>query len=662
MVKDARALEAQFNTLCSISVDAIISTDRALRINFFSASAETIFGYQAHEVLSHSIDELLPESFRPVLRDHARFLACNSTSSCRLEIAELQGQRKCGATFPVEGSISQVELVGEVVFILVLRDLSERTRVQEQCRQLLISFDTERAWFHTLIEQASEGILIADMQGNFIDANPAVCRHLGYSRDELLSMRIVDTLPPEEVPRLTAAKEALLQSADHSQVSEWTLKRKDGVVIPVEISAKILTDGQWLAFVRDISERKRMEDEQRLLATSGLHLVTSLNPAETIRGVAQDAVPTLADLCVVYLLDVQRRGYAMDVAATDSRIEKLLLEALATCSHEVKTHNRLIAEVLHTGKTLLIPTLEAAPAFTDEWFVALARVLPLSSLMTVPLHARGQILGVLLLATSGGSHLYNQRDQAIAEEWARRAALAIDNAYLYEMAQHATRLRDEVMRIVAHDLRNPLNSISLSAQILLKLHTCGSELPRECLERILLAIRRGDRIVQDLLDVARMEAGNLSIRKRPEALASIIQDVVELHRPLAEDKSLQFEAVVEEKLPPIEADRDRLMQVLSNLLGNAIKFTPPNGRIALRARRAEAGALISVSDTGPGIAPKDLPRVFDLFWQASKGVRDGVGLGLNIAKGLVEAHGGCIWVENIPESGACFSFTLPLSQ
>ena len=528
----------------------------------------------------------------------------------------------------------------------------------DECRQALTRIDTERSWFRTLIDQAAEGILIADLQGRYVDANPVACRYLGYTREELLSLRILDTLAPGERPRLAAAREALLTSEDHAQVGEWTLRRKDGAPLPVEISAKILTDGHWLGFVRDISERKRQEGEQRLLAAAGLHLGASLHPTETIQRVARCAVPLLADLCLVCLLDEQRWCYALDVAATSSSGERRLLEALTRCSRDVEAHNPLVAAALRTGEAV-IADLQAAPPGADEWWQALSQVLPISSLMTVPLRARGHFLGVMQLAQSGRPRPYDRRDQGTAAELGHRAALAIDNAYLYQTAREAAQRRDEVMRVVAHDLRNPLSTISLSAQMLLKVQERGDALPRECLERILHAVTRGDRIIQDLLDVARMEAGGLSLRKRPEALAAIIKSAIDMHRPLAEQKSLQLEVALEEALPAIAADRDRLLQVLSNLLGNAIKFTPPDGRIVLRAQRTSAGAQVTVSDTGPGIQPQDIPRVFDLFWQATRGARDGAGLGLGIARGLVAAHGGRLWVESVPGHGASFHFTLP---
>lgn len=184
---------------------------------------------------------------------------------------------------------------------------------------------------------------------------------------------------------------------------------------------------------------------------------------------------------------------------------------------------------------------------------------------------------------------------------------------------------------------------------------------QEKLDAITKAITRANRLIGDLLDVARMEAGRLSVELTTVEVAPLVCECIEAHQMLAEARSLHLEAQRPDALPPIHADRERMLQILSNLLGNAIKFTPEGGRLTLRVDRAGGMVQVEVADTGPGIPPESLPHLFDPFWQVRKGGREGAGLGLASVKGLVEAHNGCLRVESTPGAGSTFSFTFPVA-
>jgi signal transduction histidine kinase len=168
-------------------------------------------------------------------------------------------------------------------------------------------------------------------------------------------------------------------------------------------------------------------------------------------------------------------------------------------------------------------------------------------------------------------------------------------------------------------------------------------------------------LIQDLLEVAKIESGRLSVECQPLEVGRLVDDVVELHRPLAEARRLLLERELETELPRVQADRGRVLQVFSNLIGNALRYTSEGGRITVRARREGRFVRFFVSDTGKGITPEHLPHLFERYWQP-KGAREGAGLGLPIAKGIIEAHGGYILVESEPGRGSTFSFTLPVSE
>ena len=216
-----------------------------------------------------------------------------------------------------------------------------------------------------------------------------------------------------------------------------------------------------------------------------------------------------------------------------------------------------------------------------------------------------------------------------------------------------------MLAIVSHDLRNPLNAATLAASLLQTSETLSDD-EREQVETIRVSARRMSRLIEDLLDVTRLEGGKrLPIDPAPVAVTAIFDEVQELFKSQAAAASVTLQIHKAMSLPPVRADRHRVMQVLSNLIGNALKFTPKGGVIAARAEQVtDREVQFTISDTGPGIPREHQDRVFSPYWQAKRAERMGAGLGLPIAKGIVEAHGGRIWVESEPGEGTRFHFTL----
>ena len=231
---------------------------------------------------------------------------------------------------------------------------------------------------------------------------------------------------------------------------------------------------------------------------------------------------------------------------------------------------------------------------------------------------------------------------------------------MYEDAEASIDAREQVLKIVSHDLRNPLHTISMCASLMLEL-PMPPEKQADHLQRIKRAGERMNRLVQDLLDVAKLEAGRVAISTRAVSVAPLVSEAASMLSPLADEHGLRLEAVVADGLQQVVADEGRVIQVLSNLVGNAVKFTQAGGTITIRAEDAPGGVRFSVSDTGVGMTTEQLSKLFGQFWQANPADRRGIGLGLSIAKGIVEAHGGRIWVESTPGVGTTFHFTLSSS-
>jgi len=286
--------------------------------------------------------------------------------------------------------------------------------------------------------------------------------------------------------------------------------------------------------------------------------------------------------------------------------------------------------------------------------------------------ARGDFLPVLVLtadstseakqrALAGGAHDFLTKPLE-AVEVVLRVRNLLETRRLFVDARRAAGARDRVLSVVAHDLRNPLAAIAADAEMLeALLPPDAPPRQRSAISRIRRVADRTERQLQDLLDVARLEQDGLPVDPRPVAVAALVEQAGELLEPLARAHgvALAFEGPAD--APPVVADAGRVVQVLSNVVGNALRITPEGGRVEVSWLVEAEELAFTIADTGPGIAPEHLPHLFAPFWQADPEQRRGAGLGLVIARALVQAHGGRIWVDSTPGAGAAFHFTLPLA-
>lgn len=407
-------------------------------------------------------------------------------------------------------------------------------------------------------------------------------------------------------------------------------------------------------------EAERAERRAAFLAEASRVLASSFDTCTTLAQLARLAVPELADLCIVDVLedddtyrqvgaahvDAQKEGMIRSVAPTD-RTRHHPLGAMFAGGEPV-----LLSEV----SDVLLQALAGGAGMRE-----LVGVIGPRSAMVVPLRAGDRPIGGLTLVSAESGRRFGAEDLALAQELARRAALAVENAQLYAEAQSATRARDEMLAVVAHDLRNPLSTISLGAELLLDTTPEDSEhaFQRRHLATVKRSAERMNRLIQDLLDVSRVAGGKMTMAPKDEDLSLLLAEAAAMLRPLAEARGITFQTRGIRELPRLRVDGARLMQVISNLVGNALKFTPEGGSVTLAGEWGEDGVRVSVIDTGSGISPEQLPHVFGRFWQAHAADRRGLGLGLAIARGIVEAHGGRIWVESELGEGSIFHFTLP---
>ncbi|MBA2544651.1 MAG: hybrid sensor histidine kinase/response regulator, partial [Deltaproteobacteria bacterium] len=355
---------------------------------------------------------------------------------------------------------------------------------------------------------------------------------------------------------------------------------------------------------------------------------------------------TLLDKAMRYAIE-RKRMIALEVA--QQHLEQTIAHARFIAAVTSAATSSLEAEpCIRAVAPLLVPTLAdgcAIDLFRDgkaERIASAGEFGDGAARLDTRLIARGRTVGGIALTMGSSGRRFGDEERLIAEEITVRLALSIDNAMHYAEAQRALRGRDEMMAIVSHDLRNPLAVVQLS---LSALATDPASLA-VVLPRATRAVERMGVLIEDLLQIGQIDAGTLVIEPRPVELDSLLDDVLEQHRVLGAGKGVRVQREPSLPLGSVMLDPNRLTQALGNLLGNAIKFTPADGTITLAATSTSSGVEISVSDTGPGISTDQVARIFDRFWQADRRRRDGVGLGLPIAKGIVDAHGGRLDVRS----------------
>jgi signal transduction histidine kinase len=397
-------------------------------------------------------------------------------------------------------------------------------------------------------------------------------------------------------------------------------------------------------------EAEAAERRMRFLADASRLLSASFDYRNTWENMARLAVSEIADYCFIDLLEDQslRRivllSPDLSPEVTEKQVEGILIS--------------VVRQVLKTHRPVIHPAMsdkaEKEEAGNSEG--------PFESYMCVPLRIDEHALGTLTLVSARSHRLYKHSDLVLLEDLARRAVVSFENAQLYADALQAIRSRDDVLNAVSHDLKGPLTIVLGFVNIFL-----DKAEPEECLicdrkqvEAIQRSAKQMNSLIDDLLDTASIAARHLYVEREVCPVIPLINEAMDLLHSLASSKGLQLKGELPTDLYAVFVDRHRIMQVFANLIGNAIKFTPSGGTITVRAEQFEEVIQFSVEDTGPGIPKEEIPHLFERFWQARKTARLGTGLGLFIVKGIVEGHGGRIWVESELGVGSRFHFTLPM--
>jgi PAS domain S-box-containing protein len=563
-----------------------------------------------------------------------------------------------------------------------------------QCGQALVraerlqSEDAARRWLGTTLRSIGDAVIATDTRGHVTFMNPVAERLTEWAESEARGRPLAEVFSIfSEDPQVSVespVEKVLREGAVVGLANHTVLRSRHGVETPIADSAAPIVDGRGsvsgvVLVFRDARAEKRELARLDFLSKAGEALASSLDYRTTLAAVARLAVPELGDWCSVDILEPGASTIAqLAVAHVDpSKVEfARLLGQRYPPNPDAKTG---VPEVVRTGQaelyTEIPPELLEAGA-QDEEHLRIIRQLRLESAMVVPLRNRERVFGAMTFVYAESGRRYDENDLRFANDFARRAAMAIENALALREAQEArareqtlrgeaevaNRAKDEFLATVSHELRTPLNAI-LGWTVTLRGRSPGPDLDR-ALAIIERNARAQARLVEDVLDVSRIISGKLSLVLETVKLGEPVAGAVAALAPAAEAKAVTVRIENDDPSITVTADADRMQQVVWNLVSNAVKFTPGGGSVLVRIHRDATDACVAVTDTGEGIGAEMLPYVFEPFRQADASTtrrHGGLGLGLAIVRHIVTAHGGTVSASSEGRGrGATFTVRIPV--
>ncbi|HEX9985610.1 MAG TPA: PAS domain-containing protein [Thermoanaerobaculia bacterium] len=528
------------------------------------------------------------------------------------------------------------------------------------------------ARYRTLVESSptAQAVGTCNPEGYVVEDSPSWRALTGQTFEQMRGRGWLDAVHPDfreaterELDAAIAARRIYLMEF-RLRMSDRTYRWFASKGVPVYDEDGTLRE--WIGTTSDIDQRRSTEEHLRFLARANELFASSLDYESTLRNLAQTAVPALADWCTVNMATKSADGTYERLAIAHLDAEKA---DLAWEMYQKYTPNRPVdpvAQAIRSGKSQLVreindDMLRNMSASEDHY--AGMKQLGLVSWMVVPLPGRRGPLGAVTFASSDSMRLFTELDLSYAEEFARQAAVAIENAVLYRDAQDANRAKDDFLATLSHELRTPMTAILGWSRVLeeggLDDDTFGS-----AIESIVHSAQAQALLIEDVLDMSRIIAGKMQMDPQPVDLADVVQAAIRTVQPAAEAKGVILETQRRPGASLVTGDPNRLQQIVWNLLSNAIKFTPRGGEVVARIEQSGSFVRLTVRDSGKGIRPEFLPHVFEPFRQAENvttRTHGGLGLGLAIARQLVELHGGNISARSDGEGkGAAFVIELPI--
>jgi len=650
---------------------AVIGMDVQGRVVSWNEGARRILGWSAEEVIGQAAHRFFtPDDVAAgiVERELEQALRAGSASDERWHL-RANGERfwASGELMPLRGA------TGEVTgFVKILRDRTQHQQADARLRLLNETLQASEERLQLALDIGDMGVWQVNLPDRQVVWWPGMAEIHG--------------LPPGVRPPRTEQYRQLVHPEDRERVVqgvrdtvtqgrgqhiEYRALWPDGSVHWLEARSKLLVDAQGAPLAVagvcvDITRRKRVESDLRFLAQASAELASLTDYQSTLDRIAHLAVPEFADWCTVDILCDDGTLERVAMAHSDPRQERM--------GHEL--HRRFSADperipgagpmnVLRTGRSERIAEIADElldRAVAQSEYLATLRSLGMHSYIGVPLSVRDRTLGVITFVTGESRRRYRSSDLVLAEDLAQRAAVAIENAMLLRAVQESDRAKDVFLATLAHELRNPLAPVWNGLTIIARAPHDAQRVAQVAgmIERQVTQLAR---LVDDLLDVSRISTGKIELKMEPVELASVLRSAIETSRPHIEAAGHRLSL----ELPqvPLEVDGDpvRLAQVFANLLNNACKYTRPGGRIDVIVEAEPDSLLVRVRDTGEGLAPEMLTRIFGLFTQVTHPAerqQGGLGIGLSLVEGLVRLHGGTVEAHSPgPGAGSEFVVRLP---
>lgn len=688
-------------TLDSIG-DAVIAADTDCRITFVNRVAETLTGWTRDEAAGREFGDVAV-----ILNERSRLPIENPIARTLDEGKVIKGMdgsvlvSRDGRETPVSDSASPiVDEKGRVSgVVLVLQDVTDRKEAESKIREQYIAIETQATEleaanaelretqerlieaneelsrseekFRTIFENANDEIMYLDESGRIIDVNSRIEDVFGWTRDEVVGRDFTEFLFAEgEVMQDLVDGFAAVAKTGSGGLRTFEGKRKDGSKVFVEASSRLVSrEGGAkgvLIIARDVTERKRAEEQiirrnRELAALNDIAQTISQSHAlnEILNNALDKSLEILnVEIGGVHLMDGGRLRLAAHRGISDRAAEHF---------GTVEAGEGYLGMAAQSGEPLFVESLPETVRAVPDGIAGTVLGERLQSGVFVPLKARGEVLGVMCAFTKG-ARVFSPEDRDLLITIGHQVSTAVENAQLIEEASRARaleeldRLRTTLLASVSHELRTPLTSIKgISSSLVQPDIEWDADTRREFLG---IVDREADilvHIVNDLMLMSQLEAGLMQMERRRSRVSTIVHQIEDQLARLV--RGHQFEVDVDSDLAPVYADDVRIGQVMSNLVSNAVSYSDEGSTIRLSARQEGAEVVLSVNDEGIGIPSDHLGKVFDRFYRLESGVahrRGGTGLGLPICRGIVEGHGGRIWVESEPGKGSTFSFSLPV--
>lgn len=549
-------------------------------------------------------------------------------------------------------------------------DMREHNGIVRELERRVAELEASEARLRTIIEKTADAIVIVDTAGSVQFVNPAAAKLFRRSAHEL-------------------AGELFGFPVVAGETAEIDIVSGDGQAIVAELRAAETTwEGKpaYLASLRDITDRRRAEERARklvsertarataeaaqrrssLLADASSLLGTSLDYTATLSNLARLICPFMATWCVIDVVE-DKKIRRIAACHADPARQSPLNELKQKYTPNKTLANDPVMRVVASG------TAEMFERVSDDWLSGIAhdkqhlealRALEPASVLIVPISARGRTIGVMTLVLAGSEKRYTTQDLDVAQEIARRAGFAMDNARLYQRAREANQAKADFLAVMGHELRTPLNAIigygdlmQLGVPEALPDSLCGH------VDRIKFSAAHLLALIDEIFTFTRIEAGRERVRRKPVSIRAIVAEAAAAVEPAAAEKGIKLVTPTTNEPFVIQSDAGKVRQILVSLLSNAVKFTE-NGSVTIDLQRDETFVLIRVRDTGIGISAQHIERIFDSFWQVERAATrraGGTGLGLTIARRLAQLLGGNVRVESVIKQGSVFTVRLPLN-